>query len=184
MIGLDPIAAVVIPVYRWEMNENPFLTDRALATSPPHQPQSRPRILVVEDNIEIRHLNVEALMDSGYHVDVAEDGAAGWDALQLNHYDLMITENAMPKVSGLELLQKLHAARIILPVIMATGTLPQEEFARSLWLRPAATLLQPYTLAEFLRTVKEVLHGTAGAGEVIAPLPAKQREPSAVGLHL
>ena len=143
------------------MNENPFLTEAALVTSPLHEPLARPRILVVEDDIDIRHLNAEVLMDSGYHVDVAEDGAVAWDALQLNHYDLLITDNAMPKVTGIELLQKLHAARMMLPVIMATGTLPEEEYTQSIWFHPAAMLLKPYTLADFLRTVKEVLHGTA-----------------------
>ncbi len=51
----------------------------------------------------------------------------------------------MPKVTGVELLQKLHDARLALPVIMATGTIPEAEFARYPWLRPNATLLKPYT---------------------------------------
>ena len=155
------MATRIIPIYCLQMNENPFLTEAALAISPLHQPLARPRILVVEDDIDIRHLNAEVLMDSGYHVDVAEDGEVAWDALQLNHYDLLITDNAMPKVTGIELLQKLHAARMLLPVIMATGVVPEEVYTQSIWFHPAATLLKPYTLADFLRTVKDVLHGTA-----------------------
>jgi DNA-binding response OmpR family regulator len=66
----------------------------------------------------------------------------------------------MPKVTGLELIQKVRAAGMALPVIMATGVLPEEAFTRSPWLQPAATLIKPYTLAEFLGVVENVLHGT------------------------
>jgi two-component system OmpR family response regulator len=132
--------------------------------SPPH------RILVVEDDDEIRRLSAELLVDSGYHVDAAEDGAVAWDALQRNSYDLLVTDNNMPKVSGVELLKKLHAARMALPVIMATGVFPDEEFTRSPWLQPAATLLKPFTAGELLITVKNVLHTTNCVCEQIAPL--------------
>jgi DNA-binding response OmpR family regulator len=120
-------------------------------TNPP------PRILVVDNDVYIRQLNTESLSLCGYQVDAAEDGAIAWDALQLNSYGLMVTDNNMPKVSGVELLNKLRAARMELPVIMATGTLPTQEFARSPWLRPAATLVKPYTIEELIRTVKKVL---------------------------
>ncbi|MGA2556670.1 MAG: response regulator, partial [Verrucomicrobiota bacterium] len=90
--------------------------------------QARPthRILVVEDDGDIRRINTEVLTHSGYEVDAAEDGAAAWETLQRQRYDLMVTDNDMPKVSGVELLHKLHAARMALPVIMATGQLPRE----------------------------------------------------------
>jgi FixJ family two-component response regulator len=42
----------------------------------------------------------------------------------------LITDHDMPKVSGMELLQKLHDSSMKLPVIMATGTLPEEQLAR------------------------------------------------------
>ena len=42
-----------------------------------------------------------------------------------NHYDLLITDNSMPKVTGIELLKKIHTANLALPVIMATGISPR-----------------------------------------------------------
>jgi len=120
-------------------------------TSPPHH------ILVVDDDLCIRELNTEMLLHSGYEVDGAEDGAAAWEALNADSYDLLITDNNMPMVTGVELLKKLRAARMELPVIMATGTFPTDEFSRYPWLKPAATLLKPYSAAEMLRTVKKVL---------------------------
>jgi DNA-binding response OmpR family regulator len=151
------------------MIENPFPTEGASAHSlSQRQPDPHPRILLVADDPLIHKPHTAALTECGYHVDVAEDGAAAWAALQLNSYDLMITDNGMPKVSAVDLLKKLHAAQMALPVIMATGSLPQAEFTRLPALHPAATLLKPYTMAELLRTVKEVLQAAANACEKIA----------------
>ena len=56
----------------------------------------------------------------------------------------MVTDNEMPKVTGVDLLKKLHAARMAVPVIMATGALPVDEFTRYPWLQPAAMLIKPW----------------------------------------
>ena len=124
--------------------------------------QSRPppRILVVDDEQSVRQLNAQMLLDAGYHVDAVEDGAAAWDTLRAKNYDLLITDHMMPKVSGIELIGKVRSAGMDLPVILATGAVPHEEFTRQPWLRPAATLVKPYTFAEFLGTVRSVLCGT------------------------
>ena len=99
--------------------------------SAPVQLQTRPprRILVVEDEPDIRSLNAEVLKNSGYEVDTAEDGKAGWEALHATRpapesYALLITDHDMPGLSGLALIKKVRAARMALPVILATGTLP------------------------------------------------------------
>jgi CheY-like chemotaxis protein len=105
----------------------------------------------------MRQFNVEVLVQSGYHVDAAKDGAVAWPLLQEANYDLLVTDNDMPRVSGIELLKTLHAAGRALPVIMATGALPQDEFTRHPWIRPAAVIIKPYTVEKFLVTVQEVL---------------------------
>jgi len=137
------------------------------------QPHTNPlrRILVVEDDQDIRCLNTELLMLSGYHVRAAEDGAAAWDALRDDSFDLVITDQSMPRMSGVELLEKLRSAGTELPVLMATGAVPEHVFNRQPWLRPTAMLLKPYTAEELLRNVKEVLQATECAREFFA-LPA------------
>ena len=72
---------------------------------------------MVEDDVFIRRLNAELLLRSGYEVDTAADGVAAWQSLNTDSYDLLITDNNMPKVSGVELLKQLHGARMALPVI-------------------------------------------------------------------
>jgi CheY-like chemotaxis protein len=66
------------------------------------------RILVVDDEPLLRKLNAEIFTDVGYAVDVAEDGANAWDALQLHDYHLLVTDNQMPKMSGVELVVKVR----------------------------------------------------------------------------
>jgi DNA-binding response OmpR family regulator len=142
------------------------------AGAPLHrEPNPRQHILVVEDDSAVRQVNTEMLIYSGYEVDAAEDGAAAWDALQLKNYDLMVTDNDMPKVTGVELLQKIQVARMTLPVIMATGAPPDEELIRNQLTPPAITLLKPYTFNELLAAVKEVLRAASNSLGVMAPPP-------------
>lgn len=123
------------------------------------------RILVVDDEPGIRRLNATVLSRSGYEVSAAADGADAWQALNTDGYDLLITDQNLPKVSGVELIKKLRGARMAVPVIMATGTFPREELNRHPWLQPDATLLKPYTIEALLGTVKEVLLTTGGRRE-------------------
>jgi DNA-binding response OmpR family regulator len=143
----------------------------------------RQRILVVEDEQDLRQLTAEVLIDAGYQVDVAEDGVAAWSKLQLSQYELLITDQFMPKVSGVELLKKIHAAHMTLPVIMATGFLPTWGFALHTWLQPVKMLLKPYSFQKLLAIVKTVLDATNSAGDGHAlsnllpesPLPTQPR---------
>jgi DNA-binding response OmpR family regulator len=63
----------------------------------------------------------------------------------------------MPKVTGIEMVKKLHAARMNLPVIMATAIFPHEEFILHPWLEAVPALLKPFRAAELLSTVRKVL---------------------------
>ena len=128
-------------------------------------PQKNPvyRILVVDDEPDIRGLNAEVLIRAGYKVATAEDGLAGWEALHASRhapgsFDFLITDFDMPGMTGLALIKKLRDAHMILPVIMATGKLPQEDlFTRYPWLQPAVMLMKPYSSEQLLGTVKAAL---------------------------
>jgi CheY-like chemotaxis protein len=115
------------------------------------------RILVVDDDAIVRRRCSEALSHRGYQVDAAEDGAAAWDALQLGHYDLVVTDNSMPKVSGVELVLMLRAAHMELPVILMSAAMPVRELNQHPELHLAAALLKPFTGPELLGTVNDVL---------------------------
>jgi DNA-binding response OmpR family regulator len=148
------------------MKTNHVIQNEIAASGPLQCPTKPPcRILVVDDDIIFRQLNTEALLRSGYEVDAAEDGAAAWEALQIKAFNLLITDHNMPGLTGVELIRKLRAARMVLPVIMATGALPKEELTLCPWLQPDALLFKPYTIAELLGTVKTVLREADGAAD-------------------
>jgi DNA-binding response OmpR family regulator len=113
-------------------------------------------ILVVDDDREIRQFSTGALA-LHYRVDAAEDGAAAWTALNAKRYDLLITDNHMPKLSGVQLVGKLRYARLTVPVILVSGVVPANELDRNLWLQIAARLEKPFSSGQLLETVEAVL---------------------------
>jgi DNA-binding response OmpR family regulator len=120
-----------------------------------------PRILVVEDDESIRGLGVKLLQRAGCRVDACEDGAAAWELIKLNHYDLLITDHQMPRVTGLELVEQLRSASITLPVILLSGALPAEELNQKPWLQIGAAINKPYLEDELLGAVEKLLPVTA-----------------------
>jgi len=151
------------------MKSNEILQTEESASAPtPGQSSPLHRILVVDDDISIRQFNVKVLVHSGYQVDAAADGAAAWEILNTDSYDLLITDHNMPKLTGLELLKKLRAARMALPAILMSGAMPTEELNSPPRLQIEATLLKPFTPDDLLGTVRQVLRASDGAREQIA----------------
>jgi len=129
------------------------------------------RILLVDDELLILQCNTAVLTRSGYHAEIAQDGAAAWEALQAKAYDLLITDNNMPRLSGIELVKKVRSAHLKLPVILASGNLPTGELGRNPLLQPIATLAKPFTGEELLRAVSRALCESITTSEQIEPLP-------------
>ena len=150
----------------------------AESPSPQDQPGQSHRILLADDDVFMRRMNEGVLLRSGYQVVAVEDGEEAWDALHSTELDLLITDNDMPKLTGVELLKRLHASQIAVPVILATGVPPTEELERHPWLQVAATLLKPFTVEELLSTVAEVLHAIDGPNLQTMPPPQRQNQPS------
>ena len=128
------------------------------------QPTESRRILLVDDEEAIRQICAETLARYGYHVDTAGDGETGWEMLNAasfdsDAYDLLITDNNMPKLSGFDLVKRLRLANIELPVIMASGMVSVSRMdTESLGL--AAVLAKPFFPRDLIDTVKRVLNET------------------------
>ena len=113
------------------------------------------RILIVDDEDNDRDLNSRLLTRAGYEVVGAVDGDAAWEAIQTQHFDLMITDNAMPKVTGIELVNKLQAAGNKLEIIFLTGEFPYDQFKP---LENMIILTKPLTSSEILSVVGKRLN--------------------------
>ena len=140
-------------------------------------------ILVVEDEPDIRRLDTEVLRESGFQVDIAEDGLAALHSLDTDRYDLLIIEEEMSMVTGLELVKKLRAEDLMVPVILVLGTLPTNVSNLGSWPQVQAILFKPYTIAELSRTVREVLRMVGSSSYMrLAPPTNWQNLISAAGL--
>jgi DNA-binding NtrC family response regulator len=74
----------------------------------PHSVSTRARILVVDDDAEMRQLLTDLLREEGYEVEVAHDGASAIAKHQAMPFDLTITDLMMPKMKGIELIERLR----------------------------------------------------------------------------
>lgn len=79
------------------------------------------RLLIVDDEHDIRHLYAAELEDEGYEVESAGSGAEAVEKLNHQHFDLVVLDIQMKGESGLQLLQKIVKERTDLPVILCTA---------------------------------------------------------------
>lgn len=96
----------------------------AAPNSRPHLCRDRiimPKILIIDDEKAIRNALRDILEHEKHTVDEAEDGAAGLEKAKKGGYDVILCDIKMPKMDGLEFLQKLMAHDDDVPVIMISG---------------------------------------------------------------
>jgi two-component system, chemotaxis family, sensor kinase CheA len=81
-----------------------------------------PKLLLVEDSLVIRKQMQRILTTAGYAVTVAVDGADGWEKLQAERFDGVVSDVEMPNLSGLELTLRIRQQSNFnsLPVVLVT----------------------------------------------------------------
>jgi signal transduction histidine kinase/ActR/RegA family two-component response regulator len=85
------------------------------------KPVRKLRVLVVDDEPMVRQLVTEYLTGDGHAVETASDGNQGLDKFRKGTFDLVLTDRAMPEMSGDHLADAVKAASPGTPVIMLTG---------------------------------------------------------------
>jgi CheY-like chemotaxis protein len=137
--------------------------DEVPAGIPPAAPSSvgTERVLVVDDQNEIRDLVRDVLQGAGYVVTMARDGAEALERIQAQAFDLVITDLGMPGISGWEVARESRRMRPEVRIILLTGwaaTLDLKDIEKNGVNR---TLKKPFEMDGLLRTVRDVL-GPAG----------------------
>lgn len=131
--------------------------------SPIHQFQAvepRARILYVDDDASLRSLGKLVLARSGYDVDTAADGLEAWDALHDANYHLLITDQNMPRRTGLELATQVRLFGMRLPIVLMSGSTEALRDPSADWLALAARLPKPFRPDALIGTVEQVLRAT------------------------
>jgi CheY-like chemotaxis protein len=112
------------------------------------------RILVIEDDIDVRNFLVECLKMLGYRVTEAAHGRAGLERLSVDVPDLLMVDFAMPGMNGLEVISEARRSHPDLPVILATGYADVDVTKES---ESFAVLRKPFQVGDLARTVKAAL---------------------------
>lgn len=80
------------------------------------------RVLIVDDSLTVREVEKRLLENAGYEVTVAVDGVDGWNTAQGNSFDLLISDVDMPRMNGIELVEKIKESPLLkdLPVMIVS----------------------------------------------------------------
>lgn len=120
---------------------------------------ARPRILVVDDEPEIRDFVIRALMADGYGVDSAADGSEALRRVAERGYSLIILDLVMPGTDGHTMLSQLSSDRSDLPVLVLSCVSDVATKVDCLDLGAHDYLTKPFALAELLARVRVQLRG-------------------------
>lgn len=115
------------------------------------------RILVVEDNKDIRELVSLGLEAAGYAVDMAGDGERGAALSRINEYDCVILDFNLPKKSGLELCRELREAGKSMAILVLTVRSNIEDKVEFLKAGADDYLTKPFSFEELLARVSSLL---------------------------
>lgn len=119
------------------------------------------RLLVVEDEPELRRAVAQALREEGYAVDEAADGEDGLYKAQAWDYDALILDLMLPKLDGWELLRRLRKTHRT-PVLVLTARDGVADRVRGLDFGADDYLVKPFDLLELLARVRALIRRAAG----------------------
>lgn len=122
------------------------------------EPTESARILVVDDERVIREILAEFLSLEGFTVHTVEDGEKALTELRLRPYDLVITDLKMPKISGLQLLEKIEAERLGVLTVLMTGFGTVETAIEAMKKGAYDYLLKPFKVEEVIHVVNRALY--------------------------
>ena len=133
-----------------------------------HESGAGARLLVVDDEPTQREMLTSILERAGYRVSVAADGQQAVRRLEAQHFDLMLTDQKMPGMDGLELLDRARAQIPDLPVVLMTAYGSVSSAVEAMKRGAADYLTKPFERDELLLVLSKVLRHRRLEDEVAA----------------
>lgn len=130
------------------------------------------RVLVAEDE-RLAALAIEdVLTEFGHEVVLAEDGQAALELAASSRFDVLVTDLAMPRVTGWELIPRIRAQHPDLPVVVMTGYLPPggATVLSAHAPAPLAILRKPFEIGELLAVLARISPGAEAPARAEAAL--------------
>ncbi len=145
------------------------------------------RILIADDDKNLKKVLTDALVDSGFEVSETDSGANVMGLLEKEEYDILLLDLHMPKAGGIDSLKKINAANIATEVIILTGNATVSTAVETMKLGAYDYLTKPFKIEELkaviekayekkkLRTenilLKTQLHRQSATGAIITNSP-------------
>jgi two-component system response regulator HydG len=120
-------------------------------------PDSKPRILVVDDNLEMARTLAEGLCDHGFEAQAVGSGTLAADHLKTDHIDALVTDLRMPKIDGLDLLSLSRSLAPERPVIVMTAFSAIDTAVESIRQGAYHYLTKPFKAEELVLFLKRAL---------------------------
>lgn len=115
------------------------------------------RILIVDDDTEIRDLLEFDIASSGYFVDTAIDGMDGLNKALNNKYDLILLDVMMPKMNGFDVCKNIRQAKISVPILMLTAKGTIDDKTNGFDSGADDYLVKPFDIQEVLLRIRVLL---------------------------
>lgn len=127
---------------------------------------ARPKVLVADDNDDIRDLLSARLSLRGFDVITAPDGKAALDAVHEHMPDVVVLDWVMPVIQGHELCVKLKTDPLTqaIPVMMLTARGEEEDRLLGMDLGADAYMIKPFDIDELEKTLRRLLDEASGGG--------------------
>jgi len=110
-----------------------------------------PRILVVDDDPDIRQLLQDRLRAKGYRVQSAADGVRALEAMRAETFEGMILDIGIPSLDGMEVLRQIRVWDQQIPIVIVTASGAKELAVRAIGMGAQAYMLKPFDVDELQR---------------------------------
>ncbi len=124
-------------------------------------PRGTENLLLVDDEVGVRRSTSKLLSSLGYAVETAGSGEEALVILARLPIDLMVTDLAMPQMTGTELAGRIRQTRPHLPIVFMSGNMDSDQLRSEIAEGQAVFLQKPVTLATLASTVRRVLDAVA-----------------------
>lgn len=125
------------------------------------------RLLLVEDDVALGEGVRVGLRGEGYTVDWLQDGASAVHALLSESFDLIVLDLGLPRLDGIEVLQKLRKSGSTLPVLVLTARDDTEARVAGLDAGADDYLVKPFDLNELKARIRALLRRSAGRPQTL-----------------
>ncbi|MEU9508031.1 ATP-binding protein [Micromonospora sp. NPDC048170] len=135
------------------------------------------RILVADDNADMRAYLARLLGGQGWRVETVGDGRQALEAIHREQPDLVLTDVMMPDIDGFELVRRLRgqAGTRALPVVVLSARAGGDASVQGLDLGADDYVVKPFTAAELIARIRATLRGARTRGHQADAVPAPGR---------